>query len=514
MTGGGIGSPQRRSAYAAALLLVLLFVASRTALLVTSYDANQNWEEPVFLFSATELQRVGLAQIFDYQDDLNHGGSVVLILLAVPWVQMTGTSLVALKGLAIVWSTLTLCAFMAVGWRYWSARAALLTGVFFVALSPIAARINVTLVGSHPEALLPCAVAWGVYWEWLTRRDTQHEDGVALAVLLGWTSGVALWMAYMSAMFVAPGLVIRLCTSRRWQSVAALSAGLLLGLAPWAYQDLWLRPHGALLWTEHLLAGHRNEPAGQGWVGTLSQLAASFGYPGDWGVLLLAACAIAWAALALSMRGTRMLVLAPLVCTPLLGLVMLANSYHPLADVEGYYHYRFFIPLQAALLCGLAVAIDGLATRCGGVVALAAALIALGAGGAAQAPLYGRGNHYEANFPQDRGRGCHVYGAAEWERSPSAAVGIRRLAAIGDQGCRVRAFGGLGWGLGGQFLRDGDVGLAIATLDEVPDRALRWSMCSGFLFVVPRAPEAQVSAAQRTAATREVYTYCQGFRPS
>src|SRR6185369_15427002 len=75
---------------ALALLIVLAFVGSRVALLRTSYDVNQNWEEPVFLFSATELQRDGLHRIFDHQDDLNHGGSVVLLLLAVPWVAVVG----------------------------------------------------------------------------------------------------------------------------------------------------------------------------------------------------------------------------------------------------------------------------------------------------------------------------------------------------------------------------------------------------------------------------------------
>ena len=82
-----------------------------------------------------------------------HGGSVVLLLLAVPWVRVLGTSLVTLKGVAILWSTLTLCAFVAVGWRYFSPRVGLLWGVLYFALSPTAARLNVTLVGSHPAAM-------------------------------------------------------------------------------------------------------------------------------------------------------------------------------------------------------------------------------------------------------------------------------------------------------------------------------------------------------------------------
>ncbi len=73
-----------RRLYAVMIVVVVVgFVATRTALLVTSYDANRNWEEPVFLFSASELARDGVTHVFDYQDDLNHGGSVVVLLLAV-----------------------------------------------------------------------------------------------------------------------------------------------------------------------------------------------------------------------------------------------------------------------------------------------------------------------------------------------------------------------------------------------------------------------------------------------
>ncbi len=508
----------RRVGLALAAAIVVAFVVSRTALLLTSYDTNRNWEEPVFLLSATELQRDGVGAVFDHQDDLNHGASVVLLLLAVPWVSLLGTSLVALKGLAILWSALTLCVFTAVAWRYWSARVALLLAVFYLTLSPLAARLNVTLVGSHPEALLPCVVAWGAYWEWVHRRDGGSGQGPALDAALGWASGAAIWMAYMSAMFVAPLLVLRVADARRWQTAAALAGGLALGLAPWCYQDLWLRPHGALLWTQHLTAGHTATGLAQRWRDTLTQLAASFGYSGVRGVVLLAICGGAWMSLVLRLwrsRSARVrLAITPLVLAPPLGLAMLANSYHPVAEVEGYYHYRFYIPLQAALFWVLAVALDGAAERVGQWLTVTAAMVAVAVGTWAQAPLYSQGNHYHADFAQDRARGCHVFGIAEWRRSPTPAAAMDRLGGLPDGACRNRAFGGLGWGLGGQFLRDGDVARALATLGELPDLGLRWSMCGGFLFVVSRASEARVTAAQRTAAAQEVGTYCRGFRPS
>jgi hypothetical protein len=499
---------------AGAVALIVAFTAARVALLATSYDANQNWEEPVFLFSATELARDGGRAVFDHQDDLNHGASVVLLLLAVPWLSVAGTSLVALKGLAVLWSTGTLCAFLIVAWRYISPRVALLLAVFCVALSPTAARLNVTLVGSHPEALLPCALALGAYWEWVRRRT----DGAALAAVLGWCAGAALWMAYLSAMFVLPLLALRLASVRRWQTAAALASGLLLGLTPWIYQDLWLRPHGAALWMQHVAGGYGSPGIAQRGLEVLSELATSFGYVGVGGIVLLVLCAAAWllVVLSVSVPGWRRhvhpnpLAVAPLVAAPLLGLVMLASAAHPIRAVEGYYSYRFFIPLQVALFWVLALAADLVADRIGSGSAVMVGGTALAMGIWIQAPLYGQGNHYRADFEQDRARGCHVYGVAEWDRALNPASAIKRLATLSGDLCRERAFSGLGWGLGGDYLRRGDLDRAMAVLGTVTDSKLRLATCGGFVFVVSRGIESDLSAAERAVAARRMLDFCRG----
>ena len=517
MSGAGHHASHRLD-LAAAILLVVLFVISRAALLVTSYDVNQNWEEPVFLFSATELRHDGLRNIFDHQDDLNHGGSVVLLLLAVPWVAVVGSSLVGLKGVAILWSALTMSAFLAILWRYFSPRAALLWGVLYLALSPTAARLNVTLVGSHPEALLPCAWALAAYLEWL-RRDAAPLHGWTF--VLGWAGGTALWVAYAAAMFIVPVLTVRLAYVRRRRTAAALAAGLLFGLWPWIYQDLWLRPHGATMWIQHLATRHPSGGTLARWYDGLGELAASFGYGDAGGAILLALCVVAWLGLAAGVIvppwrarwELSPLAIAPLVTAPFLGFVMVANSYHPFHAVEGYYHYRFFIPLQLSLLLVLAIAIDMLAAGRGRLV-LAAAAVALGLGAWTLAPLYAQGNHYDVDFERDRTRGCHVYGAAEWDRAPTPAAATARLARLAGDACREKAFGGLGWGIAGQFLETGDVTQTIATLDAIADPGLRWASCTGVAFAVERAPEATVTAGQRAAALQRILAYCRTFRPT
>ena len=84
--------------WAAAAALVVAFVVSRALLVATSYDSVANWEEPVFLYGALEIHEHGIASTFDYQDDLNHGGSVPLMLIASEWVPVFGARLDMLKG--------------------------------------------------------------------------------------------------------------------------------------------------------------------------------------------------------------------------------------------------------------------------------------------------------------------------------------------------------------------------------------------------------------------------------
>ena len=515
------GTTLGRGLYAVSMVVIVVgFVATRTALLVTSYDTNRNWEETVFLFSASELARDGITHIFDHQDDLNHGGSVVLLLLAVPWIALVGTSLVALKGVAILWSALTLCALMAVAWRYFSATVAVLLGLFYLTLSPTLARINVTLVGSHPEALLPCTLALGCYLESVWRQNECGSETPWVAGVLGLASGLAVWVAYMSAMFVVPLLALRLMRVRSRRAWAALGAGLLLGVLPWIYQNLWLRPHGATMWLQHLGgAGRSRTPAG--WLRACGELAESFGYPPPVGGILLGigVVALAFLCAALSrapwrsrLPGAPAAVISILMA-PVLGVGMLASAVLPLYPNEGYYHYRFFVPLQLSFFWILALAVDVAARWIGRAAAGVAALATLLVGGWGLAPLLMQGNHYQPDYQRDRLAGCTVFGVAEGDRSADAPTGIRRLAAISDEPCRERAFGGFGWTIASRYVEDRNLDATIATLNAIPVTGLRWAACGGFFFLANQTPAEQLAPAQREEALQRLAVYCRAFRP-
>lgn len=504
----------------AAALILAAFAAARTALLLTSYDANHNWEEPVFLFSATELLRDGMGQVFAHQDDLNHGGSVVLLLLAVPWVSLLGTSMVTLKGVAIVWATLTLTVLMTVAWRYFSPTVALLLGTFYLALSPTLARLDVTLVGSHPEAVLPCTLALGCYLAAVSRRAAGAAESAWISGALGLAAGVAMWVAYVSAMFVLPVVALHLLFARSRRAVAATGVGLLAGALPWAYQNLWLHPHGAIAWLAYLGPSGGTATSSDDVFAPLAVLAGSFGYPPPGGGILLGllggGLGLLWAAVLRRRWPGRLAAspaaLLPFALAPVLGAVMLAWATLPLRPNEGYYHARFFVPMQVSLFWTLALAVDFAASSWGRGIAGAAVVAALLAGVWGQAPLFGAGNTYEPDFEKDRLDGCEVFGIAEWDRSGDAPGAIARLAVLSDPVCRQRAFAGLGWPMARRLIDDRNVEAARATLDAIGDRRLRFAACGGVLFYLDRSADSRLTPAARNALLQHVSRHCRSPR--
>lgn len=501
-------------ARAAAIALVASFVVSRIVLLASSYDTNQNGEEPVFLFSATELARDGFAGLFDHQDDLNHGASVLFLVLAVPWIKLLGTSLLTLKGLAIAWSALTLCVMIAVAWRYFSPRTGLLLGLFYLTLSPTIARLNVTLVGSHPEALLPCFLALGAFLAW-ARRTERGEVGTArMALGLGFGSGFALWMSYLSATIVAPLLAVPILYKRNVKILLALAVGLVTGVSPWVYQNLWLRPHGALLWMEHV--GVDYEALGLGSPPLLQDLVASFGFREPVGVLMVALCLAAVVVLAVALRhaswrhwlGLGSLTIVPLIVAPAVGLGLLAWAERPSYPNEGYYHYRYFFLLQGALFLPLAIVTDRCLMVARRPIAIALTLLVL-TGVVAQAGLYNEGNGYEENLEHDRLRGCLVFGLAEWKRAPSQKEALDRLGNLSDPRCAERALGGLGWMMVREAIvrRDPEEIARLLAMVETQDH--RRAICGGARFWL-KVTKGRVAGDAREQAVRQVEQACAG----
>ncbi|GIW44636.1 MAG: hypothetical protein KatS3mg077_1918 [Candidatus Binatia bacterium] len=482
----------RRLSASAVLILVCVFLVSRAALLSTSSAANENWEEPVFLFSAVELQRLGVTHIWDFQDDLDHGGSVPLLLLGTIWLRAVEPSLVALKWMELAWWTVAFGLFLYVLARLFSCRAAFLGGILWIGASPNLARLQVTLVGSHPEGVLPALWATAL----LARVEPNSGRLQAIrCVLTAWLATVAAWMSYLLAGWSLAILAALLRGPARWRRLPAALLGVSAGLMPWIYQNVYRRPHGWQAWVER--AFHAPPAAAAqslGFWGMLRFLPDSWGDPrlGTWilgvliGFAILLALAGEHAARGDSPMRSRNAVVALFTAAALSAAILVAGRITPVAN-EGYFFARFFVPLQVLLMALAAGGVE-VATRAWGravFVVLATAATVLGS--CQIAPLFGQGVTVR-EFRQDWLRGCLVFGVAELARAGGAQPACRRLAALTDAECRQRAFNGLGWSLADDYRRHGNLTLIAEALECAGEPALRRAICGGVRFTLARAP--------------------------
>jgi hypothetical protein len=441
----------------------------------------------------------------------------LLLLAAVPWFHAAPASLVGLKCLMVVWFGLTLVVFLWLVARYLSPLAAVFFGALYVFLSPTLTRMNLTAVGSHPEALLPCGLALAAYFA-SERRVRSGAATETTDLALGACSGLALWCSYVSATFVAPLLAVSVGLRRSVRRCALLAFGLVLGLAPWGYQNLYLRPYASLRWYRSIAGAKDLSSLPARAAGRAHELAASFGLPGSGGKIVVSSAAVVILLVAYALvrklwrvRISQSLwVMAPIALMPCFGFVLLAAADLPRLESENYYSYRFFIPLQISIFLVFALATD-LAARLGMRWLVAAALtLVLAAGAWVQMPLYGHGNSYKPDPEAERLRGCFVFGVAEGDRAADSIAALRHLLAVRDRPCREYAFGGLGWWLAGRFRDYGETSEIDSVLRSIDDLGLRRAACNGLAFILSGD---DISPAQRRLARRAIGPICAQARP-
>jgi hypothetical protein len=445
------------------------------------------------LFSAVELAERGLTAVWDYQDDLSHGGSVPLLVLGALWTRTFGPSMLALKGIVIAWSAAALAALVLAMARACGGRAAALLAVFLLALAPDLARLQATLVGSHPEALLPAALALRVF----AGLDEERATRLASPFFVGLWCGACVWMSLSFLPWMAALLLV---AGWSWKSrprlLLACPAGVLLGLAPWMYQNAYLRPHGAFLWRERLAPPLPPGATPEAPLGTLSFLPETWGLSEIGGWVLTATLTLCWVGVLVAiLRGALSPARRRFAAVLMLGSVLSATSLWACAiypqPKEGYYFSRFFVALQVQLLCLGALAVDQLAERVGSWLPALTAAAAGAVGVVCFAPLFGQGGEVPPLEVLLR-RGCLVFGNAEFLRAGDPQRALARLLDLPDPSCREMACTGLGWALADDYLAHHAPDAARRTLALPMPESCKRRICGGLRFVLDRrapAPE-------------------------
>lgn len=193
------------------------------------------WEEAYRLLIGEALWHRWPWPLLDLQADPYAGGSLVISVLAAPFVALMGPSLAWLKLIALAWSTVGLVTWTLLLDRWWGRRAAHIFAFLFVFAPPLFVTYNLIAMGSHAEVVTLAGVQLLLAYRWLygTRRST--------GALVAWAAvaGFGTWFTYVSFLpflvCVGVGVVGGALPLRRWP---ALAGGFLVGFAPWVFTNL------------------------------------------------------------------------------------------------------------------------------------------------------------------------------------------------------------------------------------------------------------------------------------
>ena len=218
------------SVFTAVLPWLAGFVALRGLVVWFAFDAVFFWEEAYRLLVAEALLSGWDIPVHDLQADPYAGGSLVLSILAVPAVALFGSSMAALKGVAIVWSAAGLLVWFYTIDRFFGRSPAHVFAGLWVLSPPLFTIYNVVAMGSHAETVTLAGLQTLFLLRFVCGERQRSAD------LLAWmiVAGLSIWFTYVSAVtflvYALYALAAGVLPVRRWPLAAA---GLLLGLAPW-----------------------------------------------------------------------------------------------------------------------------------------------------------------------------------------------------------------------------------------------------------------------------------------
>lgn len=227
-----------------ALLLALLAIVVRLALvLMPGPNVSPDWVLPEELHRgnvAREVLEGPLLDVQDYHHAPNVGGSVVVALLAVPFVASMGESLLAVRMPTVLLHGLAVALLFVIVARRASRGAAWVAGALF-AIAPVGyALVSITAWGTHVENNTLVLLALWMFLRLDGRREEERGQG-RRGALLGLVCGFGCYFGYSFAAALATLGVLafvrdRAFVLRRW--FPFWCAGFAVGFAPWVRYNL------------------------------------------------------------------------------------------------------------------------------------------------------------------------------------------------------------------------------------------------------------------------------------
>jgi 4-amino-4-deoxy-L-arabinose transferase-like glycosyltransferase len=484
---------------------LVTLVALRLVLIHASLPDILYWEEPYRLTIAREVLNGPHLPLAEYQADHYQGGSLVVGLLAVPFVAAFGPTYAALKLVPLAFTVATAVLWTLLLWRAVGPLAAAV-GAWLLALAPPFAQVyQVHAMGSHAESALFSAAAFV-----LTLALVRSVRGRVLPFLLGLTAGLGLWFCYTVATAIAACALVWLWRRPRdvfGPALLPLLGGAAVGLVPWLGYNLTHGFSGIDRLTElfdplQREAATVREPL----VTRVTALAAvdlpnALGFqdgiaglpgPAAWayyGLLIVALGSVALIALRGRTRERKTMLATLMSAYVALHLLAYVVSSFRLDVESGFIAYRFFAPLFPVAAALLAMTVAHLlepptqlaAGRDARAVGIGVLVLALALGGYGFASLV-REHVADETPPFDSGyKLMGVLTQLKYRDHIERAFDL--LGRLPDHP-RALALFGVGWGLEFQYEKDGNwPALATAaTVTTLPSdgaavlEGLRWGV--------------------------------------
>ncbi len=213
------------------LLLLVFFLASRLLWIWLNPATASYWEESYRWFAAHEILNGATWPLLDYQADHYQGGSLVVILLALPIFKLAGESILTLKLVAILLSAMTMAMLYALARKFFGRTAALLAGLSYLAGPPVVAFWGLVPMGFHGESTLLSLLQVYVFIGLLTGEWRSSRGWL----IFGLVCGAGFSFTYITLLSAAAcGLTWLLLEGfPRWRDLGWVALGFLVGLSPW-----------------------------------------------------------------------------------------------------------------------------------------------------------------------------------------------------------------------------------------------------------------------------------------
>ncbi len=252
-----------------ALVLALVAIALRLLLICApGPEVAPAWVYPEEQHRgniAQEVLRGPLLDIQDYHHAHNVGGSLVIGLLAVPFVAVLGDSVLAVRLPTVLMHATAVFLLFRLLARWRSRRAAWIGASFFAIAPPGYAVLSVTAWGTHLENNTFVLAALWVFLD-LQERLRSGESVRARGFLLGLLSGFACYFGYSFAVALLVLAIVaflrdRLFFARVWFAWALL--GGVIGFLPWLRYNLQHKFAALSIYDRTLTQGNAWSHAGE-----------------------------------------------------------------------------------------------------------------------------------------------------------------------------------------------------------------------------------------------------------